>query len=138
MFAELKKYKNKGFFTFTKGEKLSEQSKYVPNLPGVYFVESVVGTKKEIVYIGKSGTYLGEGQFSKQQLRRRINNSHDSKSRQTYFEEKLKSEAIESLKLSWFVTFDDTNKDLPAYVEALLIQDFFDKYKRLPRWNREF
>ncbi len=138
MFTDLKKYKNKGYFTFSKGEKLYEQSKNVPNLPGVYIVESIVGTKKEIVYIGKSGTYLGEGQFSKQLLRRRINNSHDSKPRQAYFEEKLKSEAIESLKLSWFVTFDDTNKDLPAYVESLLIQAFFDENKRLPKWNKKF
>lgn len=136
MLAFLKKYTTQGSFIFSLGNRLAEVSSSVPHSPGVYIVE--INPTKEIVYIGRSGTYNQRGQFSKQLLQKRINNSHDGKSRQNYFEEKLKTERVNSIKISWYVTFDKKHTDLPAYVEALLMNEFFRKHKKLPKWNKGF
>ena len=56
MFDETKKYKNNGHFFFKKGNQLSEVSKGVPELPGVYYIVRLAKGRVELVYIGKSGT----------------------------------------------------------------------------------
>jgi hypothetical protein len=50
----------------------------------------------------------------------------------------METENFESLEVYWWVTYDECIKHIPAYVEALLIQRYYDDYKKLPRWNTEF
>ena len=138
MFQELDKYKNKGHFFYTKDDLLSKQSKDVPNLPGVYLVYRLAGGKIDIVYIGKSGTIQQNGKSKDQGLRERLNNTHQGLNRQDYFNTKIEEENIEALDIYWYVTFDDDYRDLPSFVEGLLIQKYFDLYGQLPIWNLEF
>jgi hypothetical protein len=138
MFQELDKYKNKGHFFYTKDDLLSEQSKDVPNLPGVYLVYRLAGGKIDIVYIGKSGTIQQNGKPKDQGLRKRLNNTHQGLNRQDYFNKKIEEENIEALDIYWYVTFDNNYRDLPSFVEGLLIQKYFDLYGQLPIWNLEF
>lgn len=138
MFQELDKYKNKGHFFYTKNDLLSEQSKDVPNLPGVYLVYRLARGKIDIVYIGKSGTIQQDGKPKDQGLRKRLNNTHQGLNRQEYFNTKIEEENIEALDIYWYVTFDDDYRNLPSFVEGLLIQKFFDLYGQLPIWNLEF
>ena len=138
MFQELDKYKNKGHFFYTKDDLLSEQSKDVPNLPGVYLVYRLAGGKIDIVYIGKSGTIQQNGKPKDQGLRKRLNNTHQGLNRQDYFNKKIEEENIEALDIYWYVTFDNDYRDLPSFVEGLLIQKYFDLYGQLPIWNLEF
>jgi len=138
MFQELDKYKIKGHFFYTKNDLLSEQSKDVPNLPGVYLVYRLARGKIDIVYIGKSGTIQQDGKPKDQGLRKRLNNTHQGLNRQEYFNTKIEEENIEALDIYWYVTFDDDYRDLPSFVEGLLIQKFFDLYGQLPIWNLEF
>jgi hypothetical protein len=53
MFDETKKYKNNGHFFFKNGNQLSEVSKNVPELPGVYYIVRLAKGRVELVYIGK-------------------------------------------------------------------------------------
>lgn len=138
MFQELDKYKNKGHFFYRKDDLLSEQSKDVPDLPGVYLVFRLAGGKIDIVYIGKSGTIQQNGKSKDQGLRERLNNTHQGLNRQDYFNTKIEEENIEALDIYWYVTFDDDYRDLPSFVEGLLIQKYFDLYGQLPIWNLEF
>lgn len=138
MFQELDKYKNKGHFFYTKDDLLSEQSKDVPNLPGVYLVYRLARDKIDIVYIGKSDTIQQNGKPKDQGLRKRLNNTHQGLNRQDYFNTKIEEENIEALDIYWYVTFDDDYRDLPSFVEGLLIQKYFDLYGQLPIWNIEF
>ena len=138
MFQELDKYKNKGHFFYTKDDLLSEQSKDVPNLPGVYLVYRLAGGKIDIVYIGKSGTIQQNGKPKDQVLRKRLNNTHQGLNPQDYFNKKIEEENIEALDIYWYVTFDNDYRDLPSFVEGLLIQKYFDLYGQLPIWNLEF
>lgn len=59
-------------------------------------------------------------------------------SRQDFFESKILEEGLNKIEVNWWVTFDDTNKDIPSYVEGLLIQKYFNIHKVLPTWNRKF
>ena len=90
------------------------------------------------MYIGKSGTKHQDGNFGDQMLKKRINNKHEGIKRQDYFDQKLQQEQIEALDIYWFVTFDEKHKDLPSYVEGLLLQRHFEVHGRLPLWNKEF
>ena len=138
MFDEIKKYKNNGHFFFRSGDNLRLVSKDVPELPGVYYIIRLDNNRVELVYIGKSGSVEQNGLFKKQTLRGRLNNNHEGLGRQEYFNQKCKDENIDALDIYWFVTIDKTNHDLPAYVEGLLIQRFFEIHARLPEWNKLF
>lgn len=138
MFAETNKYKNNGHFFFKKGDKLSVVSKDVPNLPGIYYIIKLAKGRIELVYIGKSGTMHQDGNFGDQMLKVRINNKYDGVKRQQYFDQKFQEEQIEALDIYWFVTFDEKHKDLPGYVEGLLLQRYFEVHDTLPPWNKEF
>ena len=135
MFDELKKYENNGHFFYKRGDNLRDVSKDVPDLPGVYYIIRLAGGRIELVYIGKSGSIEQDGQFKKQGLRGSLNNKQNGLQRQDYFEKKFREENIDGLDIYWFVTFDKTNRDLPGYVEGLIMQIFFERHGSLPAWN---
>lgn len=135
MFDELKIYKNNGHFFFKRGNSLKDVSKDVPDLPGVYYIIRLAGGRVKLVYIGKSGSIEQDGQFKKQGLRGSLNNKQGGLQRQDYFEKKFREENIDGLDIYWFVTFDKTNRNLPGYVEGLILQIHFERYGCLPEWN---
>ncbi len=138
MFDELKKYRKNGHFFFTKAVSLREASKDIPELPGVYYIIRLANGRVDLVYIGKSGTMQQNGRFKDQLLRSRLNNQQDSMRREDYFLKKMKEEDIDGLDIYWFVTFDKNHYDLPAYVEGLVMQRFFDIHGKLPPWIKDF
>lgn len=138
MFDKLNAYKNKGHFFFMEGSILKEVSKDVPELPGVYYIVRLRKGHIDVVYIGKSGTMNSNGTFSEQLLNKQLNNEQDGIKRQQFLDQKLEEEECDAFDIYWIVTFDNKKKDLPAYVEALLFQQYFNLYGRLPEWNKEF
>lgn len=138
MFDETNKYKNKGHFFFKFGDKLIEVSKDVPDKPGVYYILRLARDKIDLVYIGKSGTISQSGKFKDQLLNDRINNKCNGMKRQDFFDEKINAEKIDALDIYWFVTIDRFNNDLPGYVEALLMQRYYDINRKLPEWHKYF
>ena len=138
MFSELNKYKNNGHFFLRKGQSLKEVSKNVPNLPGVYYIIRLAKGRIDLVYIGKAGTINQDGSFKKQGLGGRLNNMQKNEKRQDFFNKKIDEENIDALDIYWFVTYDENHKDLPGFVEAILMQHFFDIYRQLPQWNNAF
>jgi hypothetical protein len=138
MFNETKKYKHSGHFFFKKGDSLFEVSKDVPELPGVYYIIRLAEGKVELVNIGNSGTIAQNGQFKGQLLKSRINNKQDGMKRQDFFDKKMVEENIDGLDIYWFVTFDESNNDLPSFVKAQLMQRFYEVHGKLPLWNKNF
>lgn len=138
MFNETKKYTHSGHFFFQKGNSLKGVSKDVPDMPGVYYLLRLAKGKIDLVYIGKSGTISQDGKCKDQLLQGRINNKHNGRKRQQFFEEKMMEENIDALDIYWFVTMDKTHNDLPGYAEGLLMQQYFDIHGKLPLWNKCF
>lgn len=138
MIENIKKYKNCGHFFFGKGDNLAQKSKNVPEKPGVYYILRTANGKVDLVYIGKSGTVLQDGSFKPQLLCKRLNNKQENVKRQVYFNMKIEQENIDGLDIYWFVTVDDKNNDLPGYVEAAILQRFYETHGKLPEWNKEY
>jgi hypothetical protein len=138
MFDEVRKYKNNGHFFLRRGGLLAEESKDVPELPGVYFIMRLARGHVELVYIGKSGTIKQDMTFKNQLLKSSINGKQEGIKSQDFFDNKMTRENIDALDIYWFVTMDKSNNDLPGYVEGLLMQRFYELYGRLPEWNKEF
>ncbi|WP_348811076.1 hypothetical protein [Flavobacterium maritimum] len=138
MFEDITKYKNCGNFSFRKGDNLAQLSKNVPEKPGVYYILRLAKGKVDLVYIGKSGTVLQDGSFKSQLLRGRLNNKQEGVKRQVYFDMKMDQENIDGLDIYWFVTVDDKNNDLPGFVEAVILQRFYETHGKLPEWNKEY
>lgn len=138
MFDELIKYKNQGHFFFQKGDSMVKQSKNVPNLPGVYYIFRLARGRVELVFIEKSGTLLQDGDFNNHLLKTSLNSNRGGMGSQAFFEQKIQDEGIDALDIYWFVTFDDHHGDLPAYVEGIIMQRYFDIHGCLPPWNKEF
>jgi hypothetical protein len=138
MFDELKIYKNNGHFFFKPGQKLSDVCN-APEKPGVYIIYQLRKGKVELVYIGASGTINQKGKFSKQLLKGRlINGKQDGIPRQNYFEQNMLIYDIDALDIYWWVTFDEDNQHIPACIEGILLQRYFDINSSLPLWNKEF
>lgn len=139
MFDRLSKYRTIGQFIFEVGMKLRTQSKDVPELPGIYLIYRKIKSKRELVYIGMAGTMKQNAKFGSQMLRGRINAKYEKKIyRQQYYTDRMIAEGIDRLDFVWYVTFNEEVKDIPAYVEAVLMQEYFEEHGCLPLWNREF
>ena len=138
MFDELKIYREKGHFFFKPGQKLSDVCN-APEKPGVYIIYQLRKGKIELVYIGASGTLNQKGRFGKQLLKVKLTKGkQDGIPRQNYFEQMMIMNDIEALDIYWWVTFDENNQHIPAYVEGILLQRYFEIYGGLPSWNKEF
>jgi hypothetical protein len=138
IFDDLLKYKKNGHFFFTGSDNLRNKSRDVLNMPGVYYILKLAKGKVELVYIGKSGSILQNGQFKDQLLNQRLNNKQDGIRREHYFLQKIESENIDALNIYWFVTMDEEHQDLPGYVEGIMMQRYYDLYGTLPKWNKSF
>jgi hypothetical protein len=138
MFDDLSKYKTKGHFSFKNGDSLVTVSKNVSNSQGVYYILRHSRGEVELVYIGKAGTIKEDGSFKKQTLRGRIRNRVKKQSRESFFESKFIDENIDRLEIYWYVTINNKFQDIPGYVEALLLQRYFEMKRKLPPWNNCF
>ena len=137
-FPILKKYGNQGSVELKKGFNLNHQLNSVAKLPGVYLIYRKAKKGKNLVYIGRSGTMNLLGKFGKQNLKKRLVMKQKGIRRAIFFEEILSQPDVQSLKIYWFVTFEDAIRDLPSFVEAQLMQQYFDQNGSLPAWNRKF
>lgn len=96
----------------------------------------------ELVYIGSSGKVLNNGEIKHRNggLYDRIVNGHQfgKVPRKNSCKQKMIDENIEALDVYWYDTFNVESRDIPVFVEGIIIQRFFDVHGHLPRWNKEF
>lgn len=141
MFDELSKYKSKNHFFFSKKNELGEVCNAPKNSSGVYIVYELKHGKIELVYIGSSGKVLNDGTIKHRNggLYDRIVNGHQFGKipRKQSWKQKMIDENIEALDVYWYDTLNDSIQDIPAFVEATIIQIYFELYGHLPRWNKE-
>lgn len=132
------KYERNGEFTLTPELTIStvvKESK-VPNEFGIYVISSLTPLKSEIVYVGKAGTIMVDGQWKRQGLSQRLTNKQSKENRNKFFRNYILEENLKGLRFEWFVTFrSESPKVLPFLPEAQLIQAFFNEHHRLPKLN---
>ena len=141
MFDELEKYESNGHFFFSVGDELGQVCNAPKNGLGVYLVYALKNGKIELIYIGSSGkvTQNGSAKIRKGGMHDRlVNGKQFDKPRKKSWKEKLIAETIEALDVYWYETFDQSNSDIPATIEGLIIQRHLDVHGRLPKWNKEY
>lgn len=107
----------------------------VPNLPGAYLIYGLQGRKRELLYVGKSGTVRTNGTFKTQGLARRLNMKQGRLMRAVYWAKQIEERRLDGLEFEWYVTFDGPAKVLPSKAESDLLQAYFDDYRQLPPCN---
>jgi len=110
----------------------------VPDEYGVYLIYGVKNNQKELIYIGKSGTLKQDGTFKEQKLRKRLTMKQNGIYRKEFFRKLMRENNYHSLYFKWFITYSSKMKELPAYVEATLLNEFFKENHKLPKLNKTF
>ena len=137
----LQEYKNKGTFSFRAGDKLGDKCNAPKNKSGIYVVYAVLGNEERIVYVGSSGSMQNDGQIKHRgggMYDRIVNGKQFDKSRKSSWPQKMKEQEIDELRIYWCVTFENEKTNIPKYVEAVLLQEYFDKFAILSYWNKAF
>ena len=95
----------------------------------------VVRTRKngEILYIGKGGTLLQEGDFKEQDLIGRLTKRRGKISANEWFSELCRK--IGPIEIEYFIL---SKGEAPAFIEAALLQAYFNEYGHLPIENKSF
>lgn len=99
---------------------------------GVYVISD---PNDEVVYIGKAGTIKQNGSYKKQNISKRLKNIRDKQDSNDYFKDYMEDKELDSLTFTCIVTVPTK---LPGFVEADLVQKFFDEEKILPLLNKSF
>jgi hypothetical protein len=105
----------------------------------VYLFYEIKGEYEDLKYIGSSGTMQQNGKFRGQMMYGRINNKMNSKlTRAQFFNNHFQTSNCDLIRIDWYVTYNDEFLDLPKYVEANLLQEYYSLFGKLPEWNNGF
>jgi len=142
MYKELKKFKNTNYFNYTTDDQLDQ----VCNAPelgaGIFLVFDVKGEEKTLLMVGSTGTVQNNGDLKAKNgglFDKIVNGSQFTKSARKFsWPTQMKKEEITALEVHWFETFNVKNKSIPTFVEAQILQLFFEENNCLPKWNVAF
>ena len=136
MFDETKKYLETGHFFLRSDGDLETSCNAPQNGNGVFIVNQLKHGRIDIVLIGSSGKIQKGGSLKK------TDSLFNSIVKDPQFGiswiRKIKNEHIDGLDIYWYVTFNQKTKDIPSFVQSLLLQRYFEMYGRLPDWNIPF
>jgi hypothetical protein len=136
MFDETKKYKKTGHFFLRSEGKLESACNAPKNSNGIFIVYRLSHGRIDLVFIGSSVKIQKNGSLKKTDS---LYNSivNDAQFGITWIN-KIKNDGIDGLDIYWYETFNQTIRDIPSFVQSLLLQKHFEIYGRLPDWNIEF
>lgn len=142
MALDIELYTDFGSFIFNANESLSLVCNAPKDANGVYLVYDVTDIRDELIYIGTSGKMSKDGNLITRKdgglYARLVKGTQFLKPRNKSWPIKMSEDKIESIRVNWYVTFNDVVKHIPTFVEGCLIQDFFREYGRLPQWKEKY
>ena len=107
----------------------------IPNSFGVYIFYKNIKSYENIIYIGKAGEITTSGDKKSQGLQKRLTNIRDNKSANIYYKDIFAFLNLDKLIIEYFET---SQKLIPTFVEAFLIQEYYLNNNRLPSLNKSF
>ena len=111
----------------------------VSNKPGVYFFSK--NNENEILYIGKAGHNIKFDEKNGHGLKKRLKASRGKvQGEDILTRDWLKKKMLECSLNKVVIYFKYVETDfIPAYIEALLMQEYFSKNKNtIPCWNNKY
>ncbi|QEZ88359.1 hypothetical protein ACIB15232_0162 [Aliarcobacter cibarius] len=123
-------------FILTKNDSITDilLKNKVPNTFGIYIIYKNEKIYENIIYIGKAGEIDNIGVEKKQGLSKRLSNTRDKKSANEYFKD-LFNHNIKELIIEYYET---PKTYIPSFIEATLIQEYFQTFKKLPSLNKAY
>ena len=111
----------------------------VKNRIGIYVWEN--NASKEIIYIGMAGKVKTNGEFVNHSVQKRLlaSRGKDSSGKEIqtnqYVQSVLINDNIEEMNIH---VFHLKENQIPGYIEAILINAYYQENKRLPKYNSSF
>lgn len=135
-YENLKKQFTFNFFSLTNIDNITDMliKNKVPNSFGIYIIYKNEKLYENILYIGKAGEIDTKGNEKKQGLLKRLSNTRDKKTANEYFKN-LFDENIKELIIEYYET---PKTFIPSFVEATLIQEYFQIFQKLPLLNKAY
>ena len=135
-YKSLKKQFISNSFILTKNDSITDilLINEVPNTFGIYIIYKNEKIYENIIYIGKAGEIDNIGVEKKQGLSKRLSNTRDKKSANEYFKD-LFNHNIKELIIEYYET---PKTYIPSFIEATLIQEYFQTFKKLPSLNKAY
>ena len=135
-YKSLKKQFISNSFILTKNDSITDilLKNKVPNTFVIYIIYKNEKIYENIIYIGKAGEIDNIGVEKKQGLSKRLSNTRDKKSANEYFKD-LFSDDIKELIIEYYET---PKTYIPSFIEATLIQEYFQTFKKLPSLNKAY
>lgn len=144
MTINLTKYIQNDHFTFKQGDSLRHVCNAPTDKGGIYLVHALKKSKRELIYIGRSGKLEKDGLMRIRKaglggIKDRIVNGHQfgKTPRRISWPRQMEHEGIEELEIHWYVTHNDQFKDCPRLTENKLLRDHFEVFGKFPSWNKE-
>lgn len=136
----INKYTN-DHFIFRDSDRLVDVCNALNTSSGFYIIYAYENGEYNLIYIGISGRMNNQGIFQ-----HRIGGIKDrflkgkqfGERRQVAWSKNMRLEKIEHLKIHWYITYDDTLKDVPRDIEEKLLKEYYTLNGILPRWNKRF
>lgn len=130
-------------FSLSRSQSLKEVCNAPKDKSGVYLIYTVLNSEKTLVYIGSSGKMMQNGKLKTRKdglWARLVKGNHNStkNSREKVWPNLISPPKIDSIYVEWFVTFNESLKQIPLLVESKLIQEYWEKEDCLPIWNQQF
>lgn len=98
---------------------------------GIY----VISNANEVIYIGMSGRIKQNGEFKRQGFTGRLTTAPRGKVTCTKWWDEMLIKGAKSIEI---ISFDNNKMITPALAEALLLNAFYCRHRRLPLMNDEF
>lgn len=145
MFELLDKYEQKGFFEFSITESLRSKCTAPTTHSGVYLIYKIVHKKEVLIYIGSSGRKGKDGELKNRMsglggMKDRIVNGYHPKfgkiKRYRSWPKQMELEGIKTIKVYWWVTYNNHHKDFPTDIEDKLLGIYSNNYHKKPDWHK--
>lgn len=117
-------------FKLNKGDYISRCT-----FPQEYGVYITADNQENVIYIGMAGTVKNDGTFKGQNIDKRLKNTRNKKSGNNFFKLLTRDNEFEYLSIYCIQRKED---ELPAFLEADLMQKFFRQERKLPMLNKAF
>ena len=141
MFSEIEQYENNGHFFFDGETHIKDVCNAPKSGVGIYLVYALKNGKIELIYVGSIGKITKEG-FIKTRKEgmydKIVKGVQFGEIRNKAWKKQLFIEDIEALDVYWYETFNKKHIDIPTVVAGNIIQQFFNIYGKLPKWNEEY
>lgn len=139
MFSAIKPYKNADHFFYKLGDNLKKHAEKLPDLPGAFIVFSLAHGRIRMVYVGATQVENRKQGIKAVGLKSYLNNTTICRRYEDEWNARIATDDMDALDVYWYVTIDNEKKnDLPAYVKARVVQEFFDVQGCLPAWQESF